>query len=128
MIKDIKVRQNIQNCVEKSVQKSIGRAINELNVLLEDEAQQPITYNHYYTDNVQKARNEQSTRQIRDSIQNTIPIDRYGKYNVNDSPETIEKLVASFQDRVVVDMTEQACSEALNDLSAYYKVCHTSPY
>lgn len=38
VIKDIKVRQNVQNCVEKSVQGNIKRAIDELNVLLEDEA------------------------------------------------------------------------------------------
>ncbi|KAJ5558985.1 dynamin GTPase [Penicillium sp. DV-2018c] len=34
----------------------------------------------------------------------------------------MEKLVTSIQQRVVVDMTEQACSEAQNDLNAYYKV------
>jgi hypothetical protein len=46
VIKDIKVRRNVQSCVEKSVQGKIKRAIDELNVSLEDEARQPITYNH----------------------------------------------------------------------------------
>lgn len=122
MIRDIKVRQNIQSCVEKSLQENIKRAIVELNVLLEDEARQPITYNHYYTDNVQKARNEQSKRQIRDSMQNTLHTDQHGRHYVSNSPASIEKLVTVFQERVVVDMTDQACSEAQNDLSAYYKV------
>ncbi|KAL4863924.1 hypothetical protein BDV12DRAFT_201641 [Aspergillus spectabilis] len=122
VIKDIKVRQNVQNCVEKSVQGNMKRAIDELNVLLEDEARQPITYNHYYTDNVQKARNDQSNHQIRDSIHNAIRTDWNGKFHVSNSSDGIEKLVTSLQQRVVVDMTKQACSEAQNDLNAYYKV------
>ncbi|KAJ5558984.1 dynamin GTPase [Penicillium sp. DV-2018c] len=67
VIKDIKVRQNVQNCVDKSVQGNIKCAIEELNLLLEDEARQPITYNHYYTDNIQKARNDQSKHLIQNA-------------------------------------------------------------
>jgi hypothetical protein len=122
VIKDIKVRQNVQNCIEKSVQGNIKRAIDELNVLLEDEARQPITYNHYYTDNVQKARNDQSKHQIQESMYNAIQTDWNGKFHVSNSSDEIEKLVTSLQQRVVVDMTKQACSEAQNDLTAYYKV------
>lgn len=127
VIKDTKVRQKIQSCVKKSLQESIKCAIGELNVLLEDEARQPITYNHYYTDNVQKARNEQSKRQIRESMQNTLHTDQNGRHYVSNSPTSIEKLVTVFQERVVVDMTDQACSEAQNDLSAYYKVGQPFP-
>ncbi|KAI9035673.1 uncharacterized protein KD926_003151 [Aspergillus affinis] len=123
VIKDIKVRENVQNCVEKSVQGNIKRAIDELNVLLEDEARQPITYNHYYTDNIQKARNGQSKHQIQDSMHNAIRTDWDGKFHVSsNSSDEIEKLVTSLQQRMVVDMTKQACSEAQNDLTAHYKV------
>jgi hypothetical protein len=45
-----------------------------------------------------------------------------GKFHVSNSSDEIEKLVTSLQQRVVVDMTKQACSEAQNDLTAYYKV------
>ncbi|KAJ5111785.1 dynamin GTPase [Penicillium alfredii] len=122
VIKDTKVRQNVQNCVEKSVQGNIKHAIDELNMLLEDEARQPITYNHYYTDNIQKARGDQSKNQIQDSMYNAIRTDWNGKFHVSNSSDEIEKLVTSLQQRVVVDMTMQACSEAQNDLTAYYKV------
>ena len=122
VIKDSKVRQNVQNCVEKSVQGNIKHAIDELNMLLEDEARQPITYNHYYTDNIQKARGDQSKNQIQDSMYNAIRTEWNGKFHVNNSSDEIEKLVDSLQQRVVVDMTMQACSEAQNDLTAYYKV------
>ncbi|KAJ6101417.1 dynamin GTPase [Penicillium canescens] len=82
VIKDIKVRRNVQNCVEKSVQGNFKRAINELNVLLEDEARQPITYNNYYTDNIQKARNDQSKHQIQDSMHSAIRNDWNGKFHL----------------------------------------------
>jgi hypothetical protein len=65
-------------------------------------------------DNIQKARS--------DSIHNAIRTDWNGKFHVSNSSEEIEKLVTSLQERVVVDMTKQACSEAQNDLTAYYKV------
>ncbi|KAJ5533419.1 dynamin GTPase [Penicillium frequentans] len=122
VVKDNKVRQNVHRCVEKSVQENNKRALDELNVLLEDEARQPITYNHYYTDNIQKARNDQSKHRIQESMHNAIENDWNGKFHVNNSADNIEKLVTSLQRQVVVDMTEQACSEAQNDLAAYYKV------
>ena len=122
VVKDKKVRNNVQGSVDKSVRGNIDRAIDELNVLLEDEARQPITYNHYYTDNIQKARNDQSKHQIQQSMHNAIENDWNGKFHVSNSADNIEKLVTSLQRRVVVDMTKQACSEAQNDLTAYYKV------
>ncbi|PLN82531.1 dynamin GTPase [Aspergillus taichungensis] len=122
VIKDTKVRQNIQVCIEKSVQAKIKCAINELTLLLEDETRQPLTYNHYFTDNIQKARHEHSKRQIQDSMDNAIQTDWNGKFHVSNSSEGIQKLVTSLQGRVVVDMTKQACCEAQNDLNAYYKV------
>lgn len=126
MIKDNKVRQNVLHSVEKSVQANFQRAIDDLDTLLEDEARQPITYNHYYTDNIQKSRSDQSKRKIHDSMHNAIERDWNGKFHVSNSSVEIDKLVTSLQDRVIVDMTKQACSEAQNDLSAYYKVSITS--
>lgn len=96
--------------------------MTELNVLVEDEARQPITYNHYYTDNIQKARNDQSKNRIQQSMHSAIKSDWNGKFHMSNSADNIEKLVISLQRQVVVDMTEQACSEAQNDLNAYYKV------
>lgn len=126
VIKDNKVRQNVLHSVGKSVQANLQRAIDDLDTLLEDEARQPITYNHYYTDNIQKSRSDQSKRQLHDSMHDAIEQDWNGKFHVSNSSVEIDKLVTSLQDRVIVDMTKQACSEAQNDLSAYYKVSVTS--
>ncbi|KAJ5096674.1 dynamin GTPase [Penicillium angulare] len=122
VVKDTKVRHNIHRYVGKSVQENTKGAMAELNLLLKDKARQPITYNHYYTDNIQKTRNDQSKHRIQESIHNTIENDWNGKFHVNNSAENIKKLVTSLQRQVVVDITEQACSEAQNDLTAYYKI------
>ncbi|KAF3391684.1 hypothetical protein F1880_007453 [Penicillium rolfsii] len=45
-----------------------------------------------------------------------------GKFHMSNSADEIEKLVMSLQQRVVVDISQQACCEAQNDLIAYYKV------
>ena len=55
-------------------------------------------------------------------MHNAIQTDWNGKFHVSNSSEGIERVVASLQERVLVDMTKQACSEAQNDLNAYYKV------
>jgi hypothetical protein len=122
VIKDIRERQDVQNSVEKSVQGNIKHAIDELNVLLEDEARQPMTYDHCYTYNIQNARNDQSKHRIQDSMYNAIRTNWNGKFHVRNSSDEIEKLGTSLQQRVVVDMTKQACSEAQNDLTTYYNV------
>ncbi len=45
-----------------------------------------------------------------------------GKLHISKSSINAEKLVASLQKRVIVDMDAQTCTEALAGLSAYYKV------
>jgi len=45
-----------------------------------------------------------------------------GKLHISNNSVDAEKLLASLQKRIVVDMDAQACTEALAGLSAYYKV------
>jgi hypothetical protein len=69
-------------------------ATEELRKLWQDEQHHPVTYNHYFTDNIQEYREQ-------------MDMDRF---------------LAGLQQRVQVNMTEQACAEALSGLRAYYKV------
>lgn len=74
--------------------------------MLEDEKLQPITYNHYFTDNVQKAR-----QGVGEAMINKI----YDKdFNREQALSLLEITVA--------DMDQQACNEARAELDAYYKV------
>jgi hypothetical protein len=116
VIKEVEVRQNVQDYIERSFRANLQHAIDELNSLLQDEERQPITYNHYFAENVAKARSDQLKRQVKDSMAKATGKDSRG--------HTISSTV---QDRVTPgDLTEQACFEAQNDIAAYYKVSRYS--
>ena len=90
-----------------------------------DEQQQPITYNHYYTDNVQKSRIDSVEKAINHAVDSAnLDRDNYDQFG-NISRDS---LVAALQRQVNVDMDDQACSEAEAGLNAYYKVAlHLQP-
>ena len=123
IIKDANVRESLCQSVTATLDENVRGALNELNKLLEDEAGFPITYNHYYTDNIQKARNNRSRQDLETSLNNTISKDWNNRFHVSNSPDEISRLVTSLHNHgVIVDMEERACSEAQTDLDAYYKV------
>ncbi|KAL3466423.1 P-loop containing nucleoside triphosphate hydrolase protein [Aspergillus heterothallicus] len=66
VVKDSKVRQSVSKMVKAGLDLHIQHAYEELGKLLEDETRQPITYNHCYTDNIQKARLDRSKEQLTD--------------------------------------------------------------
>ncbi|KAJ6132636.1 Dynamin [Penicillium samsonianum] len=121
-IKDGKVRENIGRLVSTTLEANVEAAEHELERILEDETRQPITYNHYYTDNIQNARNEASKSLIENSVRHAIRDDWNGSLHLENTEKDCVKLLSSLKKRVIVDMKEQACSEAKTDLTAYYKV------
>ncbi|KFY61302.1 hypothetical protein V496_05072 [Pseudogymnoascus sp. VKM F-4515 (FW-2607)] len=94
----------------------------ELQKIIDDEKRQPITYNHYYTDNIQNARHESLKKAIQKAMKVVVDEDWHGKFHISNNQLDSEKLLTSLQKRVVVNMDDQACSEALAGLAAYYKV------
>jgi polysaccharide deacetylase 2 family uncharacterized protein YibQ len=96
----------------------------ELKKIIADEKLQPITYNHYYTDNIQKARQESLKKSIHQAMRGVINDDFNGKLHVSNTLSDMDKLLASLQRRVIVNMDDQACAEALAGLNSYYKVRH----
>jgi hypothetical protein len=121
-IKDGKVRENIGRLVSTTLEANVEAAEHELERILQDETRQPITYNHYYTDNIQNARNEASKSLIEDSVRDAIQNDWDGTLHLQNTGKDFDRLLSSLKKRVIVDMKEQACSEAKTDLTAYYKV------
>ena len=124
VIRDMKTLANIQRSVKAKLEKNMENGFEELGKLLQDEAGYPITYNHYYTDNIQKARSDHLTRYLRKSLDNTVTSDgrdRRGRYYV-DTEDQVDRLMAHLNDHTITDMEERACSEAQIDLDAYYKV------
>ncbi|GFF56498.1 interferon-induced GTP-binding protein Mx1 [Aspergillus udagawae] len=123
VIKDTNARENILRIIVAKLDENAECASHELSKLLDDEAGCPITYNHYYTDNVQRARNSRLRQDLGTSLNNAINEDWNGRFHVSNSSDEISRLVASLQNHgVIVDMEERACYEAHIDLDAYYKV------
>lgn len=120
--KEEDVLGDLLEATSTSLQKNKKAATDELERLVQDEKQQPITYNHYYTDNVQTSRQEGTKKWLGKVMDETKACD-WSKFHIEDNSVDLDKLLASFQERIVVDMDGQACSEALAGLSAYYKVC-----
>ncbi|GFF25411.1 interferon-induced GTP-binding protein Mx1 [Aspergillus udagawae] len=123
VIKDTNARENILRIIVAKLDENAECASHELSKLLDDEAGCPITYNHYYTDNVQRARNSRLRQDLGTSLNNAINEDWNGRFHVSNSSDEISRLVASLQNHgVIVDMEDRACYEAQIDLDAYYKV------
>lgn len=112
----------IKEGIEVALQESKTKAEEELSKLWADEQEHPITYNHYYTDNVQKSRLDGTQKMLERALETAkvTEEDFLGTKSISDI--SVETLIAAVRSNVVVDMDEQACSEALDGLKAYYKV------
>jgi vacuolar-type H+-ATPase subunit E/Vma4 len=122
IIADDQVRSAVTRRVRQALNSSLKKAQEELRSILSDEQAHPVTYNHYYTDNIQKAREDASRKGLQASIDHAVANEWKGKLHVSNTEMDLTKLSSSLQSRVVVDMTKQACEESLAALNAYYKV------
>lgn len=117
-----RINLEITKQVNEHLATHMSEAEKELQILVEDEQRQPITYNHYYTDNIQKARQNASRDVINKIVKDTADDDFHGAMHISNNGIDVKRLVGALQKRVIVDMDEQACSEVRAGLDAYYKV------
>ncbi|KAJ4985014.1 Interferon-induced GTP-binding protein Mx2 [Stagonosporopsis vannaccii] len=122
VIVDDEVRSSVRARIRQSLDANFEKARSELQNILLDEAAHPITYNHYYTDNIQNARADAAKKHLQTSMDYAIANEWNGKLHVSNTQVDLKRLCSSLKNRVVVDMTEQACEESLEALNAYYKV------
>lgn len=115
-------RARIQGFVTAALDARKQRAYEELDRLWRDERRAPMTYNHYYTDNIQKARDQLAQATLKAAMTAATEHDYNGKMHVSNTALELQKLLSSIQSHVNVDMDKQACSEARLALDAYYKV------
>lgn len=116
------VLAGIKEGIEVALQESKIKAEEELSKLWADEQEHPITYNHYYTDNVQKSRLDGTQKMLERALETANVISDDTPRSKLISNMSVDMLIAAVRSNVVVDMDEQACSEALDELKAYYKV------
>jgi hypothetical protein len=96
--------------------------LEELSKLIEDERRSPLTYNHYYTDNIQKARLDTQKTAVKNAVSLVASEDWHGKLHISNVQNDIDRFVSSIGSRITVDMDKQACHEAKTELDSYYKV------
>ena len=83
----------------------------------------PITYNHYFIDCVQKAREQHRQKYLRQKIRHFFPRALRSASGQETHTFNLEELVASLAAETEADMEKFACSEAIDCMLAYYKVC-----
>lgn len=110
-----RLQDNVQQIIFSTLKINIHAALEELEKICEDEKLQPLTYNHYFTDNIQKDR----LQDVREDIKKVV--------HDNDEDEDYSSLKQDLNNVITghlteVDMRIQACKEAKSALDAYYKV------
>ncbi|KUJ16853.1 putative dynamin GTPase [Mollisia scopiformis] len=115
-------RQEILLIARNKLEEAWKLANDELQKILADEKRQPITYNHYYTDNIQNAREDSLKKAMQAAVRGAVEEDFKGKFHISNTAVDSERLLNSLQRRLIVNMDAQACAEAVGGLNAYYKV------
>lgn len=116
------VLPGIREGIEVALQENRTKAEEELSKLWADEQEHPITYNHYYTKNVQKSRLDAMKDLIEGAAEYLDDFDEDALGGKAISNMNVDILIDALRSNVVVDVDERACSEALDELEAYYKV------
>ena len=82
----------------------------------------PITYNHYFTQNLQKLRNERNRNEYSGIIKQFFNISSLDTPHYCNRSHDLSQLLIALLQRTEPDMNRFACSEALDCMEAYYKV------
>ena len=95
--KDDRVQVELLEVTSTSLKRRRLAATEELKRLCEDEKQHPITYNHYYTDNVQNARQDPTRESIKKAMNDVTAQDWNEKLHISNNAVDAEKLLVSLQ-------------------------------
>jgi GTP-binding protein EngB required for normal cell division len=101
------------------LEKELQQKVTEL--LKPHDTGHPITYNHYLTDNVQKAQAERRMREIKKTLEHFFGDDYtdLGTVKLSVNVENLTKLLVT---KTEADMSNYASSTATDFMQAYYKV------
>lgn len=87
----------------------------------------PITYNHYFTETLQKVRSERSKNEFSRVVKNFFGVSSLEpNFYANQHHKDLGQLVTALVQSTDPDMNRFACSEALDCMKAYYKVVYLS--
>lgn len=88
----------------------------------------PITYNHYFTETIQKVKEKRHEEEIARRLRKFLGHkDDAAVENVNVKGANMKSLLSALTSRNEADMDRYACSEILDCMEAYYKVSSSVP-
>ena len=110
---------------------TLQRALEDMvtSVLEPHQRGHPITYNHYFTDNIQKAKAQHRENSLAGKLWSF-----FGKKiehedtQVSPGPFDLQNLLDALSHETETDMDRYACSEAIDCMQAYYKVSPHYPF
>ncbi|KAJ5500691.1 hypothetical protein N7453_009742 [Penicillium expansum] len=82
----------------------------------------PITYNHYFTETLQKTRADRQKEAFRKALQSYFDVDTLSTSEPVGKTVNLQGLLNSLVQTTIPDMTRFASEEALDCMLAYYKV------
>ena len=102
--------------------KQLGSKIDE--IMKPHRGGHPITYNHCFTETVQKARRDHEARKIADTLKSFFGLHGHAPWGhvSNQQSIDIERLAKELSQTAEPDMERFASSEATDCMQAYYKV------
>lgn len=121
LFREERLRRDVDAICQQKLEECRAKAFEELDKIATDEERHPITYNHYYTDNIQQARSDSQKVAFGSALSSTICGWSENLTNIKEEAG-LQRFLDCLQPRICVDMDQQACEEALAGLNAYYKV------
>lgn len=115
--------------VQDELKTRYDHAFQELKRIIEDTRSYPINYNHYYTETVNKRRQQRSKTSLSSCIEDAttrkdhmIGFDKFSTASVD-----VNKAIDAFSPSSDPNMENVSCEEALDCLYAIYKVSQLGP-
>ena len=112
--------------VQDALKAKYDNALQELKHIIEDTKSCPINYNHYYTDTINKRRQERNKISLAGYIKDATTCEDSDQDNKDQTSPRIDinKAIEAFSQDIDPNMDNVSCEEALDCLYAIYKVSH----
>jgi GTPase SAR1 family protein len=104
--------------IEEQLRDRKKAAFKVLGDISKDLEYHPINYNHYYTDTVQKRRNQRQMKSAEAMMQNMAKLSECGYQ----TPDAIDYTLEANANTITQDMERHSCEEVLDCVQAIYKV------
>jgi len=106
------------------LKKTLNEKTTEL--LVPHQKSHPITYNRYFSETLQKVRNERNKKEYTKILTGFFGVSSIEESIYTNQRKDLRQLLTLLLERTEPDMTRFACSEALDCMQAYYKVTYPS--